>query len=233
MMYSVYLMYKTASNQCIQNTLLIHRAVLKEMPYSAKKHTEYGKYINFRVRLSSSQDSVQGRSCAAIGCEAVLPNRECSRNDCRNDAFDSNARYGNECQKCLCVTSGRSNKTKASLFRKENCLSKKEVSAALSVRATFIITTADLLQKMLTRAEFRTTLQLSARMLNLYIMNCLMKHLLNTTPSRNARTELLKTITTISGTADRKRSFTRSYSRLEIRMIHPVVLIYPKEQPKL
>ena len=79
----------------------------------------------------------------------------------RNDTFD---RSLCGCQKYLCVTSGRSNKTKASLFRKENCLSKKEVSAALSVRATFIITTADLLQKMLTRTGFPTTSQLSARM---------------------------------------------------------------------
>ena len=112
----------------------------------------HGLHIKFRVKFTRGF------------FEAVLPNRECSRNDCRNDAFDSNARYGNECQKCLCVTSGRSNKTKASLFRKENCLSKKEVSAVLSVRATFIITTADLLQKMLIRAELTTTLQSSVRM---------------------------------------------------------------------
>ena len=45
-----------------------------------------------------------------------MPNRECSRNDCRNDAFDSYVRYGNESQKCLCVTSGISNKTEVSFI---------------------------------------------------------------------------------------------------------------------
>lgn len=48
-----------------------------------------------------------------------MPNRECSRNDCRNDAFDSNARYGNECQKYLCVTLVKSNRTKVSVIK--NC----------------------------------------------------------------------------------------------------------------
>ena len=129
----------------------------------------HGLHIKFRVKFT--------RGFLRQHCRIALGER--------NDTFD---RSLCGCQKYLCVTSGRSNKTKASLFRKENCLSKKEVSAALLVRATFIITTADLLQKMLIGAELRTTLQLSARMWNQYITSCLINHSQNTTPSRNART---------------------------------------------
>lgn len=62
-----------------------------------------------------------------------MPNRECSGNDCRNDAFDSNARYGNECQKCLCVTFAESNKGKSKLIQKkgELLIEKRSISGVI------------------------------------------------------------------------------------------------------
>ncbi len=61
-----------------------------------------------------------------------MPNRECSRNDCRNDVFDSNVRYGNECQKCLCVTFAESNKGKSKLIQKgELLIEKRSISGVI------------------------------------------------------------------------------------------------------
>lgn len=61
-----------------------------------------------------------------------MPNRKCSRNDCRNDAFDSNVRYGNECQKCLCVTFAESNKGKSKLIQKgELLIEKRSISGVI------------------------------------------------------------------------------------------------------
>ena len=50
----------------------------------------------------------------------------------RNDAFDSNARYGNECQKCLCVTFAESNKGKNKLIQKgELLIEKRSISGVI------------------------------------------------------------------------------------------------------
>ena len=61
-----------------------------------------------------------------------MPNRECRGNVCRNDAFDRNVRYGNGCQKCLCVTFAESNKGKSKLIQRgELLIEKRSISGVI------------------------------------------------------------------------------------------------------
>ena len=60
-----------------------------------------------------------------------MPNRQCRGNVCRNDAFDRNVRYGNGCQKCLCVTFAESNKGKSKLIQKGELLIEKRTISGM------------------------------------------------------------------------------------------------------
>jgi len=83
---------------------------------------------------------------------------------------------------------------------------------------------------MLTRPEQKTTSPLSKMTSGRSITSCSTRLSSSTTPSRNARTGLSRTTTSISATAVRNRSTTRSFSKSAIRTIPPVALIWARLQ---
>ena len=67
----------------------------------------------------------------------TVPNRECSRNDCRNDTFDRSLCV---CRKYLCVTFVESNKGKSKLYQNNPCVPRtrrsKRTTAPFALRVT-------------------------------------------------------------------------------------------------